>query len=200
MKSFKQIILTFTALFIFIPVFSQVKGNEDYYYQIPSYPKEYTASTVAARMIDGLGFRYYWATDGLREKDLGFRPNDQARTSMETLWHIYGLSQVIVHAVKSEPDVNEPRPKYDFNELRKQTLENFRTASDILKSSKDEDLNDYKMIFKGDSDETVFPFWNLLNGPIADVLWHVGQVVSFRRSSGNPFDGKNNVLTGKREE
>ena len=35
------------------------------YYQIPDYPSSYNAATVAARTIDGLGFRYYWATEGL---------------------------------------------------------------------------------------------------------------------------------------
>ena len=34
-------------------------------------------------------------------------------------------------------------------------------------------------------------------GPIADALWHVGQVVTFRRSSGNPFNSKASVFTGK---
>ena len=43
---------------------SSAAGNKDDlpYYQIPEYPAEFTAETVAARMIDGLGFRYRWAT------------------------------------------------------------------------------------------------------------------------------------------
>ena len=40
------------------------------YYEIPDYPETYTAGSVAARMLDGLGFRYYWATEGLNEDDL----------------------------------------------------------------------------------------------------------------------------------
>jgi hypothetical protein len=44
------------------------------YYEIPDYPESYTAGAVAARMLDGLGFRYYWATEGLRDEDLVFRP------------------------------------------------------------------------------------------------------------------------------
>jgi len=200
MNSLKQVILTITAAIILIPAFSQDKHSQDYYYQIPSCPENYTAVTVAARMIDGLGFRYYWATDGLRDQDLAYRPNDQARTSLETLIHIYNLSEIIAHAVKKEPNMDEDRPEYGFRELRDRTLENFRTASDILKKSSDKDLEDYKIIFKDKNGETVYPFWNLLNGPMADVLWHIGQVVSFRRSSGNPYDGKNNVFTGKRDE
>ena len=40
--------------------------HQPYYYQIPDYPEPYSAETVAARLIDGLGFRYFWATEGLR--------------------------------------------------------------------------------------------------------------------------------------
>jgi len=46
--------------------------------------------------------------------------------------------------------------------------------------------------------ETQFPFWNVINGPISDAIWHTGQVVSFRRTSGNPFPKGVNVLTGKK--
>ena len=74
------------------------------YYQIPPYPETYTAGTVAARLIDGLGFRYYWATEGLRPEDLQFRPNEAARTTEETLDHIYELSILIVNAPQHEPN------------------------------------------------------------------------------------------------
>jgi len=52
------------------------------------------------------------------------------------------------------------------------------------------------MIFEQGSNKSEFPFWNLINGPISDALWHVGQVVSFRRGSGNPLPNGVNVLTG----
>ena len=84
-----------------------------------------------------------------------------------------------------------------FVELRQKTLENFKTTSDKLMQSKDEDLENYKMVFKRESGTREFPFWNEINGPIEDAVWHVGQVVSFRRSSGNPFNSKASVLTGK---
>ena len=42
---------------------------------------------------------------------------------------------------------------------------------------------------RGSNYEVEYPFWSLLNGPIADMIWHVGQVVTFRRSLGNPFNG-----------
>ncbi len=171
--------------------------NELPYRQIPDYPTQYTAATVTARMIDGLGFRYYWATEGLLPKDLDYSPNGDARTTQETLIHIYELSKNILNSVNQVPNTSEKTAVMSFEELRQKTLENFKATSDKLMTSKDEDLANYKMVFKRESGTREFPFWNEINGPISDALWHVGQVVSFRRSSGNPFNAKANVLVGK---
>ncbi len=56
------------------------------------------------------------------------------------------------------------------------------------------------MKIKRRSGTVEYPFWNNINGPIADAIWHVGQVVSFRRSSGNPFPKGVSVLTGKKRD
>ncbi|WP_422091541.1 DinB family protein [Tenacibaculum ovolyticum] len=159
------------------------------YYEIPEASVEFTAGTVVSRMVDGLGFRYYWATEGLIEKDLDFKPNNDARTTIETINHILDLSQVTLNAVLNKPN-GEKQPEMTFTEKRKKTLENLKKASDILKLSKD--LSQYKIIFG----EKEFPFWNAINGPIADATWHVGQIVSFRRSSGNPLPKGVSFLTG----
>lgn len=169
------------------------------YYQIPDYPEAYTAGTVAARLIDGLGFRYYWATEGLRQEDLEFKPGEAARTTEETLDHIYGLSVIIVNAPKQEANVAPAGGDgLAFEEKRRQTLENFKMASELLLAS--EDISGYRIIFQRGEESSEFPFWNLINGPIADALWHVGQVVSFRRSSGNPLNPKVSVFSGSVRE
>ena len=110
---------------------SKDKPNADLpYYEIPSYPETFTAGNVAARIIDGLGFRYYWATEGLREEDLKFRPGKEARTSLETLEHIYELSQIIVNCTNKLPNITgADRPAPAFAEMRKQTLENLDRKS-----------------------------------------------------------------------
>ncbi len=171
------------------------------YYQIPDYPENYTAATVAARIIDGLGFRYYWATETLREEDLKFNPNVDARTVEGTLDHIYNLSRVIVNATKNQPNVRPIEEQhFTFEQLRQKTLENFKEASDLLKANHEKDLAEYPVIFKRNETTSQLPFWNLINGPIADAIWHVGQVVSFRRSSGNPINSKVNFFSGKLRE
>lgn len=168
------------------------------YREIPDYSSAYTAGTVAARVLDGLGFRYYWATEGLRPEDLQFQANKDGRTTLETITHIHDLSLTIINAAKSFPNDNTiPRPTLSFEEMRKKTLENVREASEILKKASDLQVSQLKVIFKNDKGTTEFPFWNELNGPIADALWHTGQVVSYRRGSGNPFNAKASVFTGK---
>jgi hypothetical protein len=168
------------------------------FYEIPNYPEKYTPETVVIRMIDGVGFRFYWATEGLTAKDLAFKPSDKARTSEETIDHIFGLSKVILNALlkKVNGTSGEETSTLKFEDKRRMTLENLQKASEILKSNK-ENLENYKIMFKNGDKTTEYPFWNLINGPIEDAVWHVGQVVSFRRSSGNPFNSKASVLTGK---
>ena len=168
------------------------------YYEIPEYPETYTAGNVAARMVDGLGFRYFWATEGLRDEDLLFKPSEDARTSKETIDHIYGLSRVIVNSTLKKSNIKIDEPEMTFSEKRKKTLENIKTAADILRLSND--LSAFKIVFERDGNVSVFPFWNQINGPIEDAVWHCGQVVSYRRSSGNPYNSKASVFSGKVRE
>jgi hypothetical protein len=189
-----KLILLF-SLAIVSKAFSQ--SAELPYAQIPEYPKQYTGATVAARMVDALGFRYYWATEGLRTEDISFSPNNDARTTKETLIHILDLTQILLNSVNEVPNNNDVAlSELSFAEMRQKTLENIKATSDKLLKSSDKELSKFKMVFKRGTASREFPFWNTVNGPLADALWHVGQVVSFRRSSGNPFNEKVNVLTG----
>lgn len=169
------------------------------YHQIPEYPELYTKYTVAARMVDGLGFRYYWATEGLTEKEMDYKPAEDVRSIKETLEHIYGLSRTIVNSVLSKMN-SAPEGDLTYEELRLRTLENIRLASELLKKGKDDEMNGYKIIFRNGDDTTVFPFWNMLNGPIEDAVYHTGQVVAFRRAAGNPIPSGVRMLMGQKVE
>ena len=171
------------------------------YREIPAYPDTFSAENVAARMIDGLGFRFYWATEGLRPEDLAYKPSPDARSCGETIDHILGLSRTILHAVEKQPNVHreEEYPPLSFDEKRKQVLHNLKTASDLLKNTQ-ETLADFPIVFEREDSRSEFPFWNMLNGPLADAIWHAGQVVSFRRASGNPYNSKASLFTGKLRE
>jgi hypothetical protein len=185
----------FTIIFALLLVSTFMKGQTGEklpYYEIPDNPESFTAGTVAARMLDGLGFRYHWATEGLRDEDLAFKPNDDARTTAETIDHIYELSQVIVNATMKKANGGDKEDsEITFDDKRLKTLENIKTAADILRTS--DDISQFKLIFG----EREFPFWNNINGPIEDAVWHCGQVVLLRRSSGNPYNSKASAFTGK---
>ncbi len=188
-----------TPLFILFACSLYAQDAELPYRVIPDYPSQYTPGTVAARIVDGVGFRYYWATEGLRDEDLKFKPSEDGRTTEETLYHIYTLSLNIVNTTNNKPTVSEEiKTDLTFVDLRKETLKNLEAASENLMTS--ESLEDLALTFKSARSSFEFPFWNLLNGPIADALWHIGQVVSHRRTSGNPFNSNASVLTGTFKE
>ena len=182
-------------LFVILLFFACFMNAQDKlpYYEIPEAAKEFTPGSIASRMIDGLGFRYYWATEGLTEIDLAFKPNTAARTTGETIDHILGLSQVILNATLKIAN-GDKQPEMTFAQKRKKTLLNLQKASIVLRESKD--VSQFKLIFG----KTELPFRNAINGPIADAIWHTGQVVSFRRSSGNPFPKGVSVLKGTKSK
>lgn len=188
-------VLTINVLAV-VNVAANVASDSLPYREIPNLPEKYTPETVVARMIDGLGFRYYWATEGLRPQDLSFKPGDQARTSQETIDHILELSTILLHAVDKSNNLVGDVSTPTFDIKRRTTLENLKRVSDILKSGKTK-LEDCIVTVNDGERKTTFPFWLQINGPIEDAVWHVGQIVSFRRSSGNPFNPKANVLMGK---
>lgn len=196
MKTFAISLLLMTSIYT-------AAQEKPYYFEIPEAPDNYTAASVAARLVDGLGFRYYWATEGLNALDLTFRPSEEARTLMETLEHIEGLTKVLLNAIQQLPNTSSDKSgkedKMSFTDLRQQTLEQIKSASEFLKQP-DANLEDFDMTFESDKGKKKYPFWNLINGPISDAIWHVGQVVSFRRSAGNPLPKGVSVLEGVKKE
>ena len=190
-----------TLAFSTITMISMAQNSSsDYYYQIPDYPDHYNAATVAARLLDGLGFRYYWASADLSEGDLQYKASEEGRTINQTLDHILGLSTVIVNTARQTPNGNAPEVERTYDEKRTLTLSYLREASEILKKFDENDLEQFPIVFERADRKSEFPFWNLINGPIADALWHVGQVVSMRRGAGNPLNSKVSVFTGQLRE
>jgi len=178
-------------------IMNKVKEDKLPYASIPEHPEAYTTGAVLGRMIDGLGFRYYWATDGLTKEDLNFDPGGGNRPPIDVLSHLYGLSGTIVNAAAGQPNIRPMTGVPEaFEELRKQTLLNFARASELLKASSDAEVADMKITFKRGERESSTAYWHMMNGPLADAIYHVGQITSYRRSSGNPIDPTVNVFMG----
>jgi len=181
-------------IFLFVLIIAQVSSAQTEidlpYYELPESSEEFTAGTVAARMVDALGFRYYWASDSLTEKDLAYKANDEGRTTEEIIKHIYDLSKIIVNSTLKQPN-SKDKEELSYTEMRIKTLVNLKTSADILRES--DDISQFKIIFG----EQEIPFWNQVNGPIADAIWHCGQIVIYRRTTGNPINPKVNHFSGK---
>ncbi len=203
-RKMKKYLLNLLIIGLSISANAQTNSTEEGesklpYHQIPDAPETFTAAGVTARMIDGLGYRYYWATEGLRSEDLAYNPGNDGKTCSEVLEHIAGLSNFILTAIHKEVNGTRKVPEnMSWSEQRAFTLNNLKEISDILRETGD--VSECKIIFKRDEETSEFPFWNLINGPIEDAIYHTGQIVSYRRSSGNPSDPNVNVFRGKNRE
>ena len=173
--------------FIFLLIINSyhlVAQEKNYFYQIKEFDQNYSQNAIISRFIHSVGFRYYWATEGLRDKDLEYKPSESGINSRETLEHIYGLSIMINNGLHNESIIrSKSYPNLSYTELRDKTLNNLKSSIDKVDSYTDSDFIDNKIIF-GDMK---FDLYNLFHGPISDALYHTGQIVVFRRASGNPI-------------
>ena len=103
---------------------------------------------------------------------------------------------MILNAVHGRANGASDHGDIDYHAKRLLVLKNLHEARAVLMAASDEDMKNMGIIFKRGDTERKFDFWYAINGPISDSLWHVGQIVSYRRMAGNPFNGKVSVLTG----
>lgn len=168
---------------------------------IPDSPDTISCVNIITRMLQGLGFRYHWATKGLRNEDLDYRPTDSAKNCLETLKHIYILVEIINAATQNKISVR-PAPieniPNEFEILREITLNRIKESCVLFESMTLDELGLLKIRFNRGGAFSEFPVWNLINGPISDAIYHVGQIVSFRRTSGNPIEKGVNVFLGEK--
>ena len=168
------------------------------YVSIEHTPEDYSGNSVLMRMIDGLGYRYYWGTEGLRPEDLAYDPGNEGATCDALIKHIHGLSEVVYNTVAQIPtERGGDNPELTFSEYRSKTLKNLKAASELLRTKKDLNLEECQIKFKRGETVSSSPFWNLMNGPLADAIYHTGQIVSYRRTTGNPINPLVSVFSGK---
>jgi hypothetical protein len=157
---------------------------ENRYYTIPATPNEISATNIICRMLAGLGFRFYWATEGLTEETFAFRPCKGARSVGETVEHVWDLLNWIARSIgptrKTKP--NEARL------LREDVLELISIIEDSFSKMDNKKLAKLQIHKQS--------FWHIINGPLSDALTHIGQIATMRRIVGsrvpdsNPFVGK----------
>ena len=119
--------------------------------------------------------------------------------SLETLSHIYEVLRFARTAFTGERFVgSEPDSSIGLDEIREKTLTTIQEISDRLKMMSEDEFEQLPIRFQSRGKDLEFPFWNVINGPIVDAIYHVGQIVGFRRATGNPIDPRVNLFLGRR--
>ena len=167
-------------------------NNSPLFHTISSYPEEVNASSAIARMVDGLGFRYRWSLEALPDDFLSFRPSLDSMNVNELLAHIHFLASRLHACFVEEKEM--PLRSVTLEGIRDETLEILFSVRGRLARMTDEELAQCRVVRK--ANHAVFPFWNFINGPLADALTHVGQINSWRRIAGYP-PVKADVFTGQ---
>lgn len=162
-----------------------------YGYEIGSFPGKLDGTGVLSRLVDGLAFRFYWATEGLRPEDFAFRPGPDSMSMIELHQHVLNLAFTIKQTVLDAPE-RERCGTEDPAAIREEVLDALRLVRERLDALDDEQLATHQIVKQGGAR---YPVWNIVNGPISDALTHVGQINAWRRLSGNPT-GAVDVFSG----
>lgn len=146
---------------------------------VDHYPENVDAAGVVARLLDGLGFRFFWATHGLEEDDFDFSPKEGSNTLGWMVRHVWGLMNWIhLHAFGSQAS----RPS-SITDQRDHALGLIWTIRSHVAHLTSDELAEIRI--EG------LPFWHMVNGPISDAISHVGQINYVRRMMGKPSPGAN---------
>lgn len=166
------------------------------YDQLPEPPADQPGgAAVLARLIDGAAFRYRWASEGLADDDLAWEACEGAHSIGSLLDHLRFLARWVAVNLAAARDGVEPvpypqacdglpDPTGSLEALRAQTLSAWSEARSTALALGDDGLA--KVTLVGGREPTSFPVWNLLNGPLADALTHIGQLNAWRRQLGKP--------------
>jgi len=162
------------------------------FHQLPAPPTDCTAANVLARLVDAVGYRFHLATKGLSENEADFRPVEGSMNMLELLDHMY---KVLFFAYQTfQPDALSRKDLHTLQEYQTAILELAQQFSEKLKAMTDEELVASQIYLK--RTDTHYSFWYLINGPIGDVMTHIGQINSWRRMAGNPVE-RTSPFTGE---
>jgi len=159
-------------------------GDELPFHRIEGYPAQVSGPSILVRLLDGLGFRFYWATDSLTEQDYAFSPGHGCQSIGQLTGHIWGLTNWVHAAVLGPHEARPGTPE----QQRAHALQMLYHLRQHFATLDDQALTAITIDAR--------PFWHILNGPLADALTHVGQINLLRRLAGNPTP-KAGLFTGE---
>lgn len=140
------------------------------YATLPDPPARVDAAAVLARLVDAIGFRYHWVSEGLRERDWLFRPTPESMDLRALSVH---LLQLLRWCGREFGLIPGDRVPVADRALRREILGVAWTLREHL--------------LRSDAAGVLERRWLLVHGPLADALTHIGQLASWRRQAGNPM-------------
>ena len=118
----RNILITFIFLFtLSINAQTDKKEIDLPFSEIGEYPTDFSQANIISRMIEGLGYRYYWATKSLTENDLNYKSSEDARSTIQIIEHIYSLTMMISSSFEKK-EFKFTSVTYNYDELRTKTL------------------------------------------------------------------------------
>lgn len=161
---------------------------KDHFRNVTVYPARKDANGVLMRLIDGLGYRFYWATEGLTPEDLAFSPGGGCMTIGDLAGHVWGLVNWVHNHFLGKS--GEP-PAAGLEGGRDQVFRMLYAVRAHVEAIDEQALFDLQI--------GGMPFWHAINGPLSDALSHVGQIAAFRRINGHPVPEHHVFLAHEKE-
>ena len=73
--------MRFLLLFLILSFYMKGQNNNLPFFEISSEKNQYTSANIIYRLIEGVGYRYYWASKDLKKKDLDYKPSSSSISS-----------------------------------------------------------------------------------------------------------------------
>ena len=159
------------CLLIFCILYVQYNAAQLPYNKKEVYKKKPEGSIIV-KAIDDLGYKYYSVTDSLMTDELNanFYSGKLPRLLLEDT---YQMSEYIINAISGKENLLKSNKKeISFYEIRKNTLLNFKEASNKLTNNKE---------------ALLFLNWNRFLNAIAYVDAYCDEIILFRNDMGNPY-------------
>jgi hypothetical protein len=145
-------------------------------FSIPPHPEEINAQNILIRLVDSIKFRFQLAILDLNIEDYDFKINPTGKSLGELLVHIYKLQVTTLSAFHADHLYPPNGPIESVTDDTILILNSIR-----LKLLNIHELSDFNKV----TIQTL-SFWNLINGPLADTLTHIGQINMIKRALAKP--------------
>ncbi|MEM8709807.1 MAG: pentapeptide repeat-containing protein [Planctomycetota bacterium] len=154
--------------------------------QMPTPPASATGPAVFAVLLQAAAYRFRWASDSLPDSLETFRPAPTSLSIGELLAHLCELAERLATSLGSPEAIagsSSGKERSPMDGHRRRALDALASA---IRTVQDMNVAALDALRLERPTGEPFEVWNLLHGPLADFLTHVGQVASWRRIAGSP--------------